>query len=665
MAIALYFFYLKYVPLIKPLQIILAPILLIVFVLTLIRIQWGILAFIFSFPLINNLPYFFGIDEHILHAPTALILFLFFFLGWMVHSTFSKAEYSIGPPIFKPMILFSSLIVVSGIITFFRYTNFYPFRSDHVYELTTNVYGVTSGGAIMSLVLTSLNYLTGFAFFFILVTTAKSKEFLKKIIIVLCSATFLSLILGLYQHFIDLKFGNNPGKIIQELINATFKDALSFGAYVAITVPLFLGIFFAFRGILRILSFLIVILSMYLIFFIGSKSGLLCLIISLLLFIFLCMKLVFNLLKTKPLSFKKDNLSTIMVFFLVVAIIIGLILFNESITEKIEKSRLLQRFQPLNSVFEGRAETLWKMAVPMITDYPLSGVGIGAFIIEISNYSEMHKIDIKFSESAENYILQVGSELGIIGIFLILWIFWEIIKQMRRSYMKYHSNDRNKFILIGAIVGVISFLLNIQFHTYIGSYEIKYTFWLLVGLVFCYSQIDEGEEKKAGPKRYFTALCIFLIAFYGGVHLWNSTHSLSLERRTEQFNLKQNFGLYQTEKASDGREFRWTKSYGGILIKVEKATMVIPLLVSHPDIEKKPVKIHIFLIEDLFKKKKLLDEITVTKSVWNTYKYSIPEELNKELILLIKVSRTWSPQKFFGTPDPRNLGVAVGKIEFF
>ena len=77
------------------------------------------------------------------------------------------------------------------------------------------------------------------------------------------------------------------------------------------------------------------------------------------------------------------------------------------------------------------------------------------------------------------------------------------------------------------------------------------------------------------------------------------------------------------------------------------------------------MKIHIFLIEDLFKKKKLLDEITVTKSVWNTYKYSIPEELNKELILLIKVSRTWSPQKFFGTPDPRNLGVAVGKIEFF
>jgi len=32
--------------------------------------------------------------------------------------------------------------------------------------------------------------------------------------------------------------------------------------------------------------------------------------------------------------------------------------------------------------------------------------------------------------------------------------------------------------------------------------------------------------------------------------------------------------------------------------------------------------------------------------------------------LLIKVSRTWRPLKVLGTPDPRNLGVAVGKITF-
>jgi len=41
-----------------------------------------------------------------------------------------------------------------------------------------------------------------------------------------------------------------------------------------------------------------------------------------------------------------------------------------------------------------------------------------------------------------------------------------------------------------------------------------------------------------------------------------------------------------------------------------------------------------------------------------------PEEVNQEVILLFKVSRTWNPLKVLGTPDPRNLGVAVGKIRF-
>lgn len=151
-----YFFYLRYVPLVTPFQIILIPILFILFVLTMTNIQWGILFFIFAFPLINNLPYFFGIYGHIPHAPTALVLFLAFFAGWLVHSVFSKSEISFEHPIFKPLILLSLLIFVSGIITFLRYSNFYPFLSDYVYELITNTNGVTAGGAIMSSVFFSL-----------------------------------------------------------------------------------------------------------------------------------------------------------------------------------------------------------------------------------------------------------------------------------------------------------------------------------------------------------------------------------------------------------------------------------------------------------------------------------------------------------------------------
>ena len=148
------------------------------------------------------------------------------------------------------------------------------------------------------------------------------------------------------------------------------------------------------------------------------------------------------------------------------------------------------------------------------------------------------------------------------------------------------------------------------------------------------------------------------------VHLWNSTHSLSLANRTKEFGIKQDFGFYRLEKTADGREFRWTRGYGGTTIKVEKPVIEIPLMASHPDIKRKPVKVKIYIVKNFFKEKKLLDELTLTRSVWKTYEYHLPEEVGKEVILLFKVSRTWIPLKVLGTPDPRKLGVAVGKIRF-
>jgi len=75
----LFFFYVRYVPLVKSFQAAFLPVLFAVFGLTLIKREWGLLFFIFSFLLINNLPYFFGIDERLPHAPAALVLFMFFF----------------------------------------------------------------------------------------------------------------------------------------------------------------------------------------------------------------------------------------------------------------------------------------------------------------------------------------------------------------------------------------------------------------------------------------------------------------------------------------------------------------------------------------------------------------------------------------------------------
>jgi hypothetical protein len=670
----LYLFYIKYVPLVGPFQTVLAPILGIVLLLTWVDPRKGTLLFIVLFPLINNLPYFFKLYEPFPLAPTALVLCLFFIWGWLGSLARNSQRLSPNVPIFKPLAIFSVLVVVSALITFWRYANYVPFLSDYVYELITNAHGVWAGGAIMSVVQFSLNYLTAIAFIFILSRTFVPGDAVKPLIISVLISAFVSLLFGLFQHFGHVGLGNNPTSVSQILVNASFKDAISFGAYLVMIIPLLLGIFFAYRGVLRIISFLVLLLACTMLFFTGSKSGLLGLPISLLVFLLLSIKSVSQALNPKKLSLKRLNWSSRVVALVVLAVVLGGVFFQKTLAKEFAGSSSLLRVkqlfaqESLRGVFMGRIDALWKLAVPMIKDYPLTGVGMGSYIIEVSNYSKLRNVYLPGPESAENYVLQVGTELGLAGVFLIAWVFWELIRQINRSLKNVPSSAKERFVLSGAIAGIVSYMMTIQVHTFIGSYEIKYFFWLLVGLVFCLGPRPStgAEDRPQGlhPHKAKKIIMVGLIVLYGIVHLWNSTHSLSLLSRTQRLGLVQDFGYYQQEKTADGREFRWTKSYGGTPVEIEKPEVEIPLLASHPDIRRNPVHVKVYLVKDLFRHKRLLGELTLRESAWTTFKCSLKEELGQKAILLIKVSRTWNPGKILKIPDPRDLGVAVGKIRF-
>jgi hypothetical protein len=588
-------------------------------------------------------------------------------LGYLVRLTFLRSPVSFKEPIFKPLIFFLITILLSALITSLRYANFYPFVGADFYESITNVSGVSAGGALMSVVFAFLNYVSAFAFFFIFVNTVKSRKLLERVLIILCISTLISLSFGLYQHLKSIDWGNNLTGIRLGLINATFKDALSFGAYIAMIVPLLSGLTLTAKGKLRIFSFLPLPWAVYLILSTSSRIALLSLLLSLFVFSSMSLRFIFSLLKSKSISLKKISLSSWGVILLIFLMLIGFISFRSRLVNNIKTSMTISRLKEFEAPLKYRAFHLGKLALAMMKDFPSTGVGVGSYIIEVSNYSMLNKIPVE-PESAENYLLQVGSDLGLAGIFLFLWIFWEIIKAIKRSYSKTPPTDNFRFALVGAIAGIISFFVIIQAHTFIGSYEIKYAFWLLVGIVYSLGQIDSGNSDNSAPKPLFNKRQKYAgfaaLLLFGGVHLWNSTHSLSLRSRTELLPIQQDFGFYQLEKTADGREFRWTREYGGLTLKVEKPIIEIPLLAAHPDISARPVKISIYLIKDFFKEKKRLGEVTLNQSVWETYGYDVGQEIGNEIVLLVEVNRTWNPLKIRGAPDPRNLGVAVGKIEF-
>ncbi len=653
------YFYYKYVPLIKSFQVAFIPVLLSVFILTLLNDRWGVLAFLFCFPLINNLPYFFGIYENTPHAPAALVLFLVFFMAWLIKRAYSSSPLNLTYPVFKPLILFSLIIFVSGLVTFFRYANFFPILSDRIHELVVNINDVRAGGALMSDVFGCLNYLSGFLLFFVILNSFKDKDFVKKLLFILSFSIFLSLLFSFVQMIHSIDIGNTPMWIYQNSINSTYQDPNSFGLILASSLPLFMGLFLNSPKIRRFFFLFLFFLGLFIFPSIGSRSGFLAIGIS-----FICFFLMFMM--NIRASFRRKIFYSVSFFSIVLLLVFSFLVFFRD-------SRLYRRIDTGIDTFADDTRLneftikleFWKVASTMIRKYPLTGVGTGAFIVELPNYMMTEGLPYSFTDSTENYFIQVGSELGLIGLFLIFWVFFEVLRQILKNRSAFSLDDRDKYVYIGAVCGLISIFINFIFHSYIGSFDVKYFFWFLVFLVFAYSrkgtETEGSFERKHGS---FVWLAVILPVIFGVLHLWNSTHSLSIQSRTKMFGWEQNFGLYELEKDNRGISFQWTRRHAGIEIKKLGIEMVVPIFASHPDIQRNPVKVGVFLADEYFRKMKLLGDIGLNSAEWKNVEFSMSDQEKDRICLVFETNRTWQPLKNSGVPDPRSLGIGLANIWF-
>lgn len=653
------FFYYIYVPLVASFQLILIPLLLLTLILTLVRIEWGTFWFVFAFPLINNLPYFFGIHENIPHAPVALVLFLAFFLGWMARTSLSGLLPSFPAQLSRPLTMLSLIVVISGLLTFWRYANFPPFLSDGIHELIVNVNGVRAGGAVMSDVFNSLNYLTGFFFLCILLDVLKARDSVRKLLVVFSVSAGISLIFSLFQKYISMDLGNSPIWVGLGQLNSTFKDPNAFGAFLSAVLPLFFGMALFFRKRMRVFFFILIILTLFIFPSIGSRSGFLAISVSLGIF---CALILFG----RRAAYKIKIIQSLAILFALVLIISSLSFFQSrsSLFQRLNwnpKTASAQNF--VSELFKGKL-AVWVVAGHMVQDFPFTGVGMGAYIIELPNYLKSLGRPSEQTDSAENFFFQVGSELGLVGLFLFLYVFFAIFKQMRVSWRRFHPEDKDKYVFTGVCSGLLALCVNFLFHSYIGSFEVVYTFWILVALVFIWSPPAEKKKVRAMRKPSWWMAAVILTVSFATIHLWNSAHSLSLKHQTERFGWSQNFGLYGMEKDNRVFFYQWTKKSAGLTVETPGPVLVISMRASHPDIRKKPVRTKVFLGDEFFRKKELIREVVLTTTDWINFEYPISPPSKKKIYLVFKTDRDWQPFNYLGVPDSRSLALGLGEMWF-
>lgn len=128
---------------------------------------------------------------------------------------------------------------------------------------------------------------------------------------------------------------------------------------------------------------------------------------------------------------------------------------------------------------EGRVQ-IWKRTSKLIVQHPLLGSGAGAFVTAEGQTHEGGKWS-----SAHNSFIQIGVELGVVGLLAHVWIIWKMIVIARKKNDKYSS---------GIEVAMYAYIVGGMFL----SWAFAYLFYFFIGLSLAKSRIDDTEFVAAG-----------------------------------------------------------------------------------------------------------------------------------------------------------------------
>jgi len=283
--------------------------------------------------------------------------------------------------------------------------------------------------------------------------------------LVVCIGTGLSAY-GLLQYF---GFLDHSWWVPKEFLAATYVNHNHFAGYLEMAIPVTIGALIrtTSHGIdhrpqstvnrLVLISALVIMGTAFV--FTQSRGAWICLTASL-------FAMGIALIKNKTIKVR-----SVFVLLWVVMVIVLIAYANGSAVSK--------RMDTIGAVTAGEVTgdlrlKMWEGSLKMILANPLIGTGIGTFDGSFNRYRPLALNSIR-AEFAHNDYLNMASEMGILAPFLMLWIFFSIV---RKGFMK----GRHP-VAAGCAAGVLSLSLHalVDFNFHIPANMILFT--VLAGCV--------------------------------------------------------------------------------------------------------------------------------------------------------------------------------------
>ena len=286
------------------------------------------------------------------------------------------------------------------------------------------------------------------------------------------------------------------------------------------------------------------------------------------------------------------------------------------------------------------------IATTMVREYPLTGVGVGAFHYLAPDYHRVRQNDQLAFDNAQNWWRHQAAELGLIGgAFVLLWSAlagWQTVAGRPRTPHVSHV-----WTARGLLAGIAACsLLGIPTQ----SPVVLLWFFFLVAWLSALTTY----AGPALPSQWWRAgwiAAVVLAVSYAGGQLLLATGSLSVARRAERFRHEYVAGAYALEPLADGGSFRWTDDESRFILPARSRWLVVRTWAHHPDIVDRPVHVAISTPCGVAFERDYAG--TTQVSIW----FDLPPGA-ETVDFSVTASRTWSPAEF-GAADRRRLGVAV------
>ncbi|CAN5449374.1 hypothetical protein BH09SUM1_BH09SUM1_06130 [soil metagenome] len=588
----------------------------------------------------------------------ALLALLPLFAGWLARVIVRREE----APCSDGVLTASTAVWVvaavgSAIVTMARYSNGWLPWLDPAGITTINVLSESNDNMIRTVFAATCVLVAGPLLAMMATALLRGTDRQRTACWMLMAGLAVSAVYGRWQAQLNIAFGNPTHFAVRNQANSTFLDPNALGAWCFMALPLAAGLFILDRNALkRTLLIAIGIGTLLMLGASGSRTGLLGVMIA--------TAFVGGALGAR--WWRSSNTPRHRILRIVAlagcglaAVAVILFFFVGPGAQTSIGLRLQTTVEQISK--EGFAGALvadrwilWSRSAEVTAQFPVGGIGVGAYWMEIPNFMDAFSIEGFYRDNAANWFLQVSAELGIAGLLIGCWLMGQVAFRSARRLREIALGTAEPDLRFFAAAGVLTMIAVFITGPHTNAAQVQLLFWFLIALV-CMRDEMKGQQQRARGRATILIAGAILVAIMLAAQLRASYGKLELHQRKALLAMEESAGFFAWGKNTNGEYIRWAGVDSWVMAPAGRR-LGYSLYVGHPDASREnPVRIDVMLDN-----KPLRTELFTAPGQRVDFVFDTPPNDGRPIRFAMKVSRAFTPSKFDpSSTDNRELGVLV------